>query len=153
MFKGSFGGLFYVTNGVYDRSCSHPVALIYTPLEIGMNTVFKLMVEAMQAQTELMAQVVKTMAPADYDMTVSVFSFDDEEEFDGEDLEEGPLSEEEIAEWIDVPESTDFDLVIDIVRQVEKIYGIIDEEEWEEAEEADDEVAVEDDETEEAEEA
>jgi len=113
-----------------------------------MNTVFELMVEAMQAQTELMTQVVKTLAPADYDMTVSVFSFDDEEEFDDEDLEEGPLTEEEVAEWIAVPEGTDLDLVLDIVHQVEEIYGIVDEEEWEEVEE-DDEVEVEDDEAEE----
>jgi hypothetical protein len=116
-----------------------------------MNTVFELMVEAMQAQTELMAQVIKAVAPAEQELTVSVFSFNDEEEFDDEDLEEGPLTEEEVAEWIAVPEGTDPDLVLDIVRQVEEIYGIADEEELEEVEE-DDEVEVEDD-AEEAEEA
>ena len=113
-----------------------------------MNTVFELMVEAMQAQTDLMTQVVKTLAPVDREVTISVFSFDDEEEFDDEDLEEGPLTEEEVAEWIAVPEGTDPDLVLDIVRQVEEIYGIADVEEWEEVEE-DDEVEVEDDEAEE----
>ena len=112
-----------------------------------MNTVFELMVEAMQAQTELMAQVIEAIAPADREMTVSVFSFNDDE--DETDLEEGPLTEEEVADWIAVPEGTDPDLVLDIVRQVEEIYGIVDEEEWEEVEE-DDEVEVEDEEAEEA---
>jgi len=109
-----------------------------------MNTVFELMVEAMQAQTNLMTQVVKSMAPADYDVTIGVFSFDDEE-----DLEDGPLTEEEVAEWIEVPEGTDMDLVLDIVRQVEEIYGIGEEDdtEWE-----DDEDESEEEESEESEE-
>ena len=84
-----------------------------------------LMIDALKAQTQLMNRLIG-MVDVEFEIDV----YEEEEE-----LEEGPLSEEEIAEWIDVPEDTDFDLVIDIVRQVEEIYGIADEENWEDVEE------------------
>ena len=84
-----------------------------------------LMIDALKAQTELMNRLIGMV---DVEIEIDVYEEDE--------LEEGPLSEEEIAEWVVVPEGTDSDLVIDIVRQVEEIYGITDEEfDWEEAEE------------------
>jgi len=84
-----------------------------------------LMIDALKAQTELMNRLIGMV-----DIEFDIYEEEDDE------LEEGPLSEEEIAEWVIVPEGTDSDLVIDIVRQVEEIYGITDEEfDWEEEEE------------------
>lgn len=83
-----------------------------------------LMIDALKAQTELMNRLIGMV---DVEFEIDVYEEDE--------LEEGPLSEEEISEWIDVPEGTDSDLVIDIVRQVEEIYGIGEEEEWEDVEE------------------
>jgi hypothetical protein len=84
-----------------------------------------LMIDALKAQTELMNRLIGMV-----DIEFDIYEEEDDE------LEEGPLSEEEIAEWVIVPEGIDSDLVIDIVRQVEEIYGITDEEfDWEEEEE------------------
>jgi uncharacterized protein YqgV (UPF0045/DUF77 family) len=89
------------------------------------NEMIALMIDALKAQTELMNRLIGMV---DVEIEIDVYEEDE--------LEEGPLSEEEIAEWVVVPEGTDSDLVIDIVRQVEEIYGITDEEfDWEEAEE------------------